>query len=257
MKNVALITGASSGIGLELARIHAEKGNDLVVIARSADKLEELKSELESAHSVSVYVIAADLSQPTIPQDIYNELESNGIEIEYLINNAGFGGHGQFAKRKWSEDSSMIDVNVKSLTHLTHLFLPKMLERNSGKILNVASTAGFIPGPLQAVYYATKAYVLSLSEALSEEVMSTNVNVTALCPGAVATEFAKRGHLDHLEAFQNAKSPRSVAECGYNAMMDGKRVVINQKDISFMLYWVVPFLPRSWVARISKRFMEK
>lgn len=257
MKNTALITGASGGIGLEFANIHAEKGFNLVITARSEDKLNTLRQDLQVKHGVSVDVIVADLSHQDAPQKIFTEIQERGIEIEYLINNAGFGGHGAFVDRNWKDDESMIDLNIKALTELTHLFLPQMLQRNSGKILNVASTAGFIPGPLQAVYYATKAYVLSLSEALAEEVYGTKVTVTALCPGPVATGFAKRGDLENLEAFKNAKSPRSVAECGYKAMIDGKRVVINQWDIQLMLYWIVPLLPRSWVARISKRFMEK
>lgn len=259
MKDTALITGASSGIGKEFARIHAKRGGDLVITARSEDALQELKQELESQHGVKVIVIAEDLGRADVPQKIYDALKSAGVEVDYLINNAGFGGHGKFIERDWREDEAMIDLNIKSLARLTRLFLPDMVSRNRGKVLNVASTAAFIPGPLQAVYYATKAFVLSFSEAINEEVSDTNVTVTALCPGAVDTGFAKAGHLEHLEAFQskNAATAASVAQCGYDAMLAGKPVVINEFGLRVMLKCVLPLLPRRLVAKLSRRFMEK
>ena len=192
MQNVALITGASSGIGKELARLHASKGGGLVMVARREDALLELKSELESKHDVEVRCISEDLSDPASPQRVFDQCQAENIEVEYLINNAGFGGHGRFYERPWDKDKAMIQVNVTSLVELTRLFLPEMVARNHGKVLNTASTAGFIPGPLQAVYYATKAFVVSFSQAIDEELRSADVDVsvTALCPGAVATEFA-------------------------------------------------------------------
>ncbi|HAA23616.1 MAG TPA: short-chain dehydrogenase, partial [Cytophagales bacterium] len=150
MKNVALITGASSGIGLELAHIHAEKGGDLIIVARRAEKLASLKQELETKHKVQVHTIAKDLSEPTAAQEIFDEVTQAGITIEYLINNAGFGGQGKFHEREWQQDLNMINLNVVALTALTRLFLPNMVARNSGRVLNVSSTASFLPGPLQA-----------------------------------------------------------------------------------------------------------
>lgn len=259
MKKVALITGASSGIGKELARLHASKGGDLVIVARREQALSDLKSELESQHGVEVKCIAADLSDPTSPQQVYDQCKADSIEVEYLINNAGFGGHGRFYEREWAKDEAMIQVNITSLVHLTRLFLPEMVSRKQGKILNTASTAGFLPGPLQAVYYATKSFVVSFSQAIDEELRSANANVTvtALCPGAVATEFVTAGNLDGVDVWKNAKSPASVAKVGYDAMMRGKLIAINQFSLKFLLYWVVPFLPRRTVLKMSRQTMEK
>lgn len=259
MKNVALITGASSGIGKELARLHATKGGDLVIVARREQALMDLKSELESQHGIQVKCLAADLSDPTSPQQIYDQCQAGNIDVEYLINNAGFGGHGRFYERDWNKDQSMIQVNITSLAHLTRLFLPEMVARKRGKILNTASTAAFLPGPLQAVYYASKSFVVSFSQAIDEELRSANANVTvtALCPGAVATEFVTAGDLDGVDVWKNAKSPASVAKVGYDAMMRGKLVAINQLSLKLMLYWIVPFLPRRTVLKTSRRSMEK
>lgn len=259
MKKVALVTGASSGIGKQLARIHAAKGGDLVIVARREQALEELKSELESNHSVSVKCISIDLNDSNAPQALFNQIERAGIQIDFLVNNAGFGGHGYFHEREWEKDKAMIQLNIVALAELTRLFLPRMIENNSGRILNTASTAGFIPGPLQAVYYATKAFVLSFSQAIDEECRSLNakVSVTALCPGPVATEFAAAGDLDGVEAFKNAKSPESVAKIGYDAMTKGKLVAINEFRLKTLLYWIVPFLPRRMVLKMSRQMMEK
>ncbi|MDX1284022.1 MAG: SDR family oxidoreductase, partial [Draconibacterium sp.] len=196
MKNVALITGASTGIGKEFANIHAEKGGDLIIVARRLEKLEELKTELEKKHSVKVLVIAKDLSLAEAPKEIYDEVKAAGIEVEYLINNAGFGGRGKFHEREWDKDLAMINLNVLALTALTRFFLPDFVKRNSGKILNVSSTASFMPGPLQAVYFATKAYVTYFSNAIAEELHDTKVTVTNLMPGATETEFAQVSGMD-------------------------------------------------------------
>ncbi|KNC65995.1 short-chain dehydrogenase, partial [Pseudoalteromonas rubra] len=194
--NTALITGASSGIGLELARLHAQQGGDLVLVARSENKLNALKKELEQSHGVNACVITADLTDPASAQTIYNETKRQGIEIDILINNAGFGGHGFFHERELQADLEMIQVNISSLTALTHLFVQDMTTRKHGKILNVSSTVSLLPGPLQATYYATKAFVTSFSQALAEELRDHGISVTALCPGPVATEFAKTGNLE-------------------------------------------------------------
>lgn len=257
MTNTALITGASGGIGLELARIHARKGGDLVLVARSEAKLNTLKQELESAYNNSVTVIALDLSQPESAQNLFEQTESLGLKIDVLINNAGFGGHGKFHQRSLADEQAMMQLNMMTLTNLTHLYLEGMVKRNKGKVLNVSSTASFIPGPLQAVYYATKAYVTSFSQAIAEELSDTNVSVTALCPGAVATGFADAGNLDGVDIWKNAKTAQSVAECGYKAMEQAELVVFNETALKFMLNWVTPFLPRKLVLKISRKTMEK
>lgn len=223
MQNItALITGASSGIGKEFARIHASKGGNLVIVARRKELLDELKSEIEEEYGVDVSVIVKDLSDINAPMEIYNEVKSLGIEIDYLINNAGFGGRGYFHQREWSKDLSMIQVNVLALTTLTRLFLPDFVKKKSGKILNISSTASLIPGPMQAVYYATKAYVTSFSNALSQELSNTEVTVTSLLPGATETEFAKISDMDKTNMFKKAFSAHEVALKGYEAMESGK-----------------------------------
>ena len=257
MANTALITGASGGIGLELAKIHAEKGGDLVLVARSQDKLAALKQELESRYKTQVVVIAEDLSDPNSADRVAEKITGLGLQIDTLINNAGFGGHGKFHERELADDQAMMQLNMVTLTNLTHHFLKGMVDRRSGRILNVSSTASFIPGPLQAVYYATKAYVTSFSQAIAEEVAEHNVTVTALCPGAVATGFVEAGNLDGVDIWKNAKSPRSVAECGYQAMEKGQLVAFNERGLKFQLNWVIPFLPRKMVLKMSRQFMEK
>ena len=257
MANTALITGASGGIGAELARYHAAKGGDLVLVARSGDALERLKQELASAHNVKVMVIVADLSQPESAQAIYQQTEEAGVQIDILINNAGFGGHGKFHQRELAKDQAMMQVNMVSLVNLTHLYLQGMVARNSGKILHVASSAAFMPGPLQAVYYATKSFVVSFSQAIAQELIDTKVTSTALCPGAVATGFVKAGDLEGVSAWDKAATPESVAKCGYEAMQRGDLIAINEKALSFMINWLIPFLPRKTVLKISQKFMEK
>ena len=257
MTNTALITGASSGIGLELAKIHARKGGNLVLVARSVDKLAALKHELESTYNVTVTVIPADLSQPDSAQQVFEQTEALSLQIDTLVNNAGFGGHGHFHQRSLESEQSMMQVNMMALTSLTHLYLKGMVERNEGKILNVSSTASFMPGPLQAVYYATKAFVTSFSQAIAEEVKNYNVTVTALCPGTVATGFVAAGDLEGIDAWKNAKSAQSVAECGYKAMENGDLIAFNEPQLKFMLNWIIPFMPRKSILKMSRKFMEK
>lgn len=257
MSNTALITGASGGIGLELAKIHASKGGDLVLVARSEEKLIKLKNELEASYGVKAEVITSDLSQPNAAKALFEKTQSLGLQIDTLINNAGFGGHGKFHERSLTDEHSMMQVNMVALTDLTHLYLKGMVERNKGQILNVSSTASFMPGPLQAVYYATKAFVTSFSQAVAEEVRDSHVTVTALCPGAVATGFVAAGNLEGVDVWKNAKSPRSVAECGYQAMDKGELVAFNESSLQFLLNWIIPFLPRKLVLKISRQAMEK
>lgn len=255
--NTALITGASGGIGMELARIHASKGNDVVVIARSKQKLESLKKELESTYKVNVWVITEDLSNTDAAKNIYQQTQQLGIKVSVLINNAGFGGHGLFHQRDLSADQGMIQVNITSLTNLTHYYLQDMVKENYGRILNVSSTASFMPGPLQAVYYATKAYVTSFTQAVAEEVKDYNITATALCPGAVATDFIASGNLEGIDVWKNAKSAKSVAIIGYKDMEKGKLVSFNEGMLKFILTWITPLLPRKMVLKISRATMEK
>ena len=257
MTSTALITGASSGIGAEFARYHASRGGNLVLVARREDALEKLKSELERSYNIKATIIAADLSQPDSASSIYKATEDTGIQVDILINNTGFGGHGKFHERELTKDQAMMQVNMVSVVNLTHLYLQGMVARNTGKILNVASTAAFMPGPLQAVYYATKSFVVSFSQAIAQELSGTNITSTALCPGAVATGFVKAGDLEGVSAWDNAATPKSVAKYGYDAMLKGDLVAINERSLSFMLNWVIPFLPRKMVLKMSQKFMEK
>ena len=255
--NTALITGASSGIGRELAKIHAKKKGDLVLVARSRDKLDALKQELEAQYGISATVIAQDLAAPGAAQCVFEQTQALGITIDVLINNAGFGGHGLFHEQNLADLQAMMQVNMATLTDLTHLYLDGMLQRSYGRILNVSSTASFMPGPLQAVYYATKAYVTSFTQAIAEEVAAYNVTATALCPGAVATGFVAAGNLEGVGVWKQAKSAQSVAECGYNAMERGDLVAFNEGKLKFLLNWVVPLLPRRTTLKISRQAMEK
>ena len=257
MGRTALITGASGAIGAELARYHAARGGDLVLVARSGDKLKALQLELENAHKIKVMVVVADLAQPESADQIFSATEQAGLNIDILINNAGFGGHGKFHERQLRKDQAMMQVNMVSLVNLTHLYLQGMVQRNYGKILHVASTAAFLPGPLQAVYYATKSFVVSFSQAISQELEGTNVTSTALCPGAVATGFVSAGDLEGIKVWDKAATAESVAKCGYDAMIKGDLVKINEKGLSFLLNWIIPFLPRKTILKLSRQAMEK
>lgn len=253
----ALITGASSGIGKEFAHIHAEKGGDLVIVARREDKLSELKADLESKHGVKVYVIVKDLTQPSAASEIYDEVKQAGVTIDYLINNAGFGGRGKFHEREWEQDLAMLNLNVVVLTALTRLFLPDFVARNDGKILNVSSTASLMAGPLQAVYYASKAYVTSFSNALAEELHDTNITVTNLMPGATETEFASTSGMDKTSLFDNTFGAREVAEAGYNAMLEGKLdVIAGVTAMQKMMMHSVPFMPKKMMMKQIRQMQE-
>ncbi len=257
MANTALITGASSGIGAALARVHAAQGGDLVLVARSADKLDGVKNELERAFGVRVTVIVHDLATAGSAALVFDATETAGVQIDVLINNAGLGGHGQFHNRSLDKHQHMMQLNMVTLTELTHFYVRGMVARGHGRIMNVSSSAAFLPGPLQAVYYATKAYVTSFSQALANEVAEHGVTVTSLCPGAVRTGFQSAGDLEGIGLWDKAASAESVAEYGYRAMQKGELVAINEAGLRFMLNWVVPFLPRGMVLKMSRDTMEK
>jgi short-subunit dehydrogenase len=257
MKKVALITGASSGIGKEFSRIHAAQGGDLVIVARNENRLNELKQELESKFKINVKVIAKDLSLAEAPKEIYEEVKASKIQIDYLINNAGFGGHGKFHERPWEMDLMMINLNVVALTALTRFFLPGFVKRNNGKVLNVSSTASLMAGPLQAVYFATKAYVTSFSNALAEELHDTDVTVTALLPGATETEFAKTSGMEKTDLFDHTFSADFVAKEGYQAMLDGKLDVIS--GVTFgqkMMMSFIPLTPKKIILKQIRQMQE-
>jgi short-subunit dehydrogenase len=247
-KPTALITGASGGIGLELARVFAREGHNLVLVARSADKLQALAGELSGKHGIAALALSSDLSTPAAPQQVYDELARQGITVDVLVNNAGYATYGHFHELDMTKDLNMAHLNMITLTHLTRLFLPGMVERKRGRVLNVASTAAFMPGPLMAVYYATKAYVLSLSEALAEELKGTGVTVTALCPGPTQSGFQERAAMQESKLVQNGlMSGAVVAEAAFQATMTGKRLVIpglmNQLMVMlprFLPRWMVP-----------------
>ena len=248
MKKTALITGASSGIGRELANIHASKGGNLVIVSRTKADLLKVKEEIESTYNVQVDYIAKDLTKITSAQEIYDEIKAKDITIDYLMNNAGYGGQGLFYERSWEKDLGMIQVNVLALTNLTRLFLPDFVARNSGKILNTSSTASFMPGPLQAVYFATKSYVTSFSNSIASELEGTNVTVTALLPGAINTNFAKTSGMDKTALFDKTFSPKVVAKAGYNGMLEGKLNVLAGLTLTQkILLAIIPLLPKKLV----------
>ncbi len=258
MKNTALITGASNGIGLELAKVHASKGGDLVLVARNKTKLDELKAELESQFKVSVYTIGKDLSANNSAQEVYDETTKQNIQIDYLINNAGFGDFGMFAETEWNKELQMINLNITTLTQFTKLYLQDMVKRKSGKIMNVASTAAFQSGPTMAVYYATKAYVLSFSEAVDNEVSVKGVTVTTLCPGPTESGFQAAAAMEESNLVKGKKLPtaKEVAEYGYSSMMKGKTVAIHG-----MMNWImansVRFTPRALVVKLTRKIQDK
>jgi short-subunit dehydrogenase len=257
MKNTALITGASNGIGLELAKIHASKGGDLVLVARNKSKLDEIKVTLERQFNIAVYTIVKDLSAINAAQEVYDETNKETIQIDYLINNAGFGDFGMFAETDWNKELQMINLNITSLTHFTKLYLKDMVKRRSGKIMNVASTAAFQSGPTMSVYCATKAYVLSFTEAISNEVNDKGITITALCPGATETGFQAAGGLEESKLFKNKKLPsaKEVAEYGYASMIKGKTVAIHG-IMNYIMSNSIRFIPRSLVVKVSRKMLD-
>jgi short-subunit dehydrogenase len=254
----ALITGASNGIGLELAKIHASKGGNLVLVARNKSKLDELKTDLERQYKVSVHTIGKDLSAHNAAQEVYNETSNQNIQIDYLINNAGFGDFGMFAETDWNKELRMINLNITTLTQFTKLYLQNMLKNRNGKIMNVASCAAFQSGPTMAVYYATKAYVLSFSEAVDNEVSDKGVTITTLCPGATESGFQAAAAMEESNLVKDKKLPTSkeVAEYGYASMMKGKTVAIHG-IMNWLMANSVRFTPRAIVVKLTRKLQDK
>lgn len=225
----ALITGASSGLGLEFAKLFAKDGHSLILVARRKDALERTASQLRSDNpGIQVHVIDMDLGTPGAEHDLFTKVKTQKLAVDFLVNNAGFGSTGAFAGQAMTKELQMIDLNVRTLVGLTHLFLPEMLGRKSGRILNIGSTAGFQPGPFMSTYYASKAFVNSFSEGLHEELKGSGVTCTVLTPGATATEFAKAAGNENTRLFKSGHvaSSKAVAEIGYRAMFSGRSIVI-------------------------------
>lgn len=250
---LALVTGASGGIGLEFAKLLAQAGYDLALAARSRDRLDGNAAQLREQYGINVQTVAIDLARP----DAADELQTQVPECDVLINNAGFANNGKFATMPQGTMLEEIQLNVTTLTQLSRLYLPGMMERSDGKILNVASTAGFLPGPNMAVYYATKAYVISLSEALAEEVRGTGVTVTVLCPGATATGFQERAKVETTPLFRLPMAKAAdVAKAGIDGMMRGKPVVV--PGITNKIVAIAPKItPRRLLVRVSGKAVEK
>jgi short-subunit dehydrogenase len=257
VSKTALITGASGGIGYELALLFARDGFDCILVARSDDKLNALAARMESEFRVKTLVLPKDLSKPTAVDEIYEEISAATMPVDVLVNNAGFPVFGLFTETDLKTELEMLQVNVVALTTLTKLFLRGMLERRYGRILNLASTAAFEPGPLMAVYYASKAYVLSFSEALANELRGTGVTVTALAPGPTRTGFQKRGQLEDSRLVQGEiADPQSVALAGYRGLMAGKTLVI-PGFTNKLIPWIVRVSPRGVVTRVVRRMQER
>ncbi|MGH9310013.1 MAG: SDR family NAD(P)-dependent oxidoreductase [Vicinamibacterales bacterium] len=258
MAETALITGASGGIGEELARLLAAGGANLVLVARSHDKLAALARDLSAGHRVQAHALACDLSVPDATETIVSRLRDDGIAVDILVNNAGFATYGPFVETAADEEARLLQVNIVALTNLTKRLLPGMVERRHGRVLNVASTAAFQPGPLMAVYYASKAYVLSLSEALANETEGTGVTVTCLCPGPTRTGFQDRAKMRESKLFTTlgVMSAADVARAGYDGMMAGRAIVIPGLSNKLQVQ-VLRVSPRAMVPRVVRRIQER
>jgi len=257
MQLTALITGASGGIGEEIARLFADDGHNLVLVARSMEKLVLLAGELGLGHNVAARVIVSDLARPEAPQEIFDELQAAGVRVDVLVNNAGFGSYGPFAETDLRRELELLQVNIVALTHLTKLFLPAMIERKVGYVMNVASVAAFQPGPLMAVYYASKAYVLHFSEAIANELAGTGVVVSALCPGPTETGFVAAAGMEQSKLFElGAMDARTVAVEGYRGLFAGKTIVVTglRNKLTARL---VGLAPRGLVTKVVRGIQEK
>ncbi len=257
MRKTVLISGASSGIGYEFAHLFAQHQYDLVLVARSETKLQTLKADLEAKYGVMAVSIPKDLAQPGAAEELFHQVNQQRLQIDVLINNAGFGNYGLFVETDWNKEAQMIQLNITSLTHLTKLLLQGMVERQQGKILNVASTAAFQPGPLMAVYFATKAYVLSFTEAIANELQGTGVTAIALCPGPTESQFQATAALENskLVAGKTLPTAAEVAQFGFNALQRNQTVAVHGL-YNRLLTFVVKFLPRNMVTASVRQMQE-
>ncbi len=258
MKKTALITGATSGIGRSLVEIHAKNNKDLVIVARNKEELLAVKKELEEKYHIDVFIIQKDLAVKNSAKEIYDEIKSQGIEIFYLVNNAGFGLGGYFYNQNEETINDMIAVNISALTNLTRLFIPDFVKRGSGKILNVSSTASLLPaGPMQTVYFATKSYVTSFSYGIASELKGTGVSVTTLLPGAINTNFSKRAGMQSAKIFKKTYPAKQVAKKGYKAMINKKQSVLAGVNFTQRaLFKMIPFIPKN-ILISSIKYLQK
>lgn len=257
MSKTALVTGASEGIGYEFCQLLAKDGYSVVLTARNQQRLEQRAAELQK-YNIETVVIAEDLSKVDACKNLFRQLQEKNIEIDILINNAGFATFGMYSTTSLETETQLLQVNVVALTQLTKLFLPAMLKKGAGKIMNVGSMAGFVPGPGMAVYYASKAYVMSFSEALANELAGTGVNVTLLCPGPTTTEFQARAGMADSKLFKLVKpmTALAVAEEGYRGMMRSESIVITGA-INQISAAITKFIPRKAVTAMVRRIQEE
>lgn len=257
-KKTALITGASSGIGRDLATVFAREGFDLIITARREKRLEEIKAELECDYNCKVDIYPCDLSKGDAPERLYNFVKDLHVRINVLVNNAGIGDFGFFQNSDWEKNATMLNLNITSLTHLTHLFLPDLMSHEKSYIMNVASTAAFQPGPLMSVYYASKHFVLAFSEAIANELSESGVVVSALCPGPTSSEFQDVSNMDKSKLFElfPVADSADVAEFGYKSLMKEKRVAI-YGFLNKIGARTTALLPGKWVTSVVRFIMEK
>lgn len=260
MAPTVLITGASSGIGKAFAQVFAQHQHTLILVARSQDTLKDLQQTLSSEHGITAIVVAQDLTEPNAAQHVFDRVTQQNLTVDVLINNAGIGDYSRFAGSDWQKLQSMILLNVLALTRLSHLFLPEMIARGQGKILNVASTAAFQPGPMMAVYFASKAYVLSLSEAIAAETADTGVTVTVLCPGPTQSNFANTANMGQIAAMENVSESNfptalAVADYGYRKLQEGKVVAVHGL-LNKLLAFSPRITPRSLIRNGIMKFMS-
>jgi short-subunit dehydrogenase len=254
----ALITGASSGLGFELAKLFAKDKTNVVLVARNEAKLKSLAIELEQDYAIKATIITKDLSYTNAVDELLHHLQQQNIDIDYLVNNAGFGDFGFFYESKWAKQQEMINVNIIALTKLTHALLPSMLTNGYGKILNVASTAAFQPGPTMSVYYASKAFVLHFSEAISNELEDKNITVTALCPGAFESGFQEAAAMEESKLVKGKKLPSSkdIALFGYRHFLKGTKVCI-PGTMNYIMANSIRFIPRNIALKIVRFIQDK
>ena len=255
----ALITGASSGIGLDFSHLFAKDGYNVILVARSGDKLDHLAMELTDKYKVACKPIPCDLSKVGAAKEIFRKTQSLGVHVDFLVNNAGFGAIGFFKDIDIQTETNMIQVNIAALTELTNIYLKPMLDKRFGRILNVASTAAFQPGPLMTVYYATKAYVLSFSEALDNELKGTGINVTALCPGPTLSGFQSVAKIDSNSKIFNSRivsDSASVAQAGYNGLFESQRIII-PGVVNKIGVCSAKFVPRHFATLVTRWLQEK
>ncbi|MEO0759744.1 MAG: SDR family oxidoreductase [Cyanobacteria bacterium J06648_16] len=257
MAKTALVTGASSGIGYELSKVFAQNQHDVILVARSTDKLNQIQTELSERYGVKASALTHDLSNNKAPQILFDQLKEQNRTVDVLVNNAGFGDNGAFADSDWGKQNNMLQLNIVALTHLTRLFLPGMIERGMGQVLNVASTAAFQPGPYMAVYYASKAYVLSFTQAIANELKDTGVSAIALCPGPTQSNFQDRANLNEFDFFTSDKLPTAaeVAQFGYEALQRNNTVAVHG-TLNKALAFSNRLFPRSTIVNAIANFQQ-